>query len=135
MRKKLPYVYNWHHSMIYRSASIFASKLAPDFLNGEGLTINEVKTLTQNDHPPQTFPYTGSLILLCDFWFALKWHSNALYIWIQDIFIITKAHHLIWNISWCQLTLFLPSKLTWSKQAIFHYFSNYFYLKLSFFWN
>ena len=78
---------------------------------------------------------TGSTISLCDFWFGLKWHSNVSYIWKQDVFITTKTHHLIWNISWCQLILFLSSKLTWSKQAIFHYFSNDFYLKLSFFWN
>ena len=76
---------------------------------------------------------TGSTISLCDFWFGLKWHSNVLYIWKQDVFITTTTHHLIWNISWCQLTLFLSSKLIWSKQAILYYFCNYFYLKLSFF--
>ena len=74
--------------------------------------------------------HTGTVISLCDFWFGLKWHSNVLYIWKEDIFITKKTHHLILNISWCQLTLFLSSKLTWSKQAIFHYFSNDFYLKL-----
>ena len=81
------------------------------------------------------FVLTGSVISLCNFWFGLKWHSNVSYIWKQDVFITTKTHHLIWNISWCQLILFLSSKLTWSKQAIFHYFSNDFYLKLSFYWN
>ena len=53
------------------------------------------------------FDYTGSFMSHWHFLFGLKWHLNVLKIWKKGIFIITKTHHLIWNISWSQLTLFL----------------------------
>ena len=66
--------------------------------------------------------HTGCLNPILDNLTGWKWYSNVLYRRKQGIIIILRNHHLIWNISWCQLTLFLSSKFIWSWQAIFHYF-------------
>ena len=65
---------------------------------------------------------TGCVISLWHFWFSLKWHSNVLNIQKPDVFIITKTHILIWNISWGQLILFLLSKLIEIEKVNFNHF-------------
>ena len=53
------------------------------------------------------------------FWCGLKWCSIVLYKLKECIFIIRKTNHLIWYISWYQLTLLLFSKLAWEEKLIF----------------
>ena len=84
----------------------FSKAVATKFTNIDDLNLKKISLISIRGHPT----LFGFL------------HSNVFYIWKQDGFIITNAYHLIWNISWCQLTLFLSSKFILSWQAVFHYF-------------